>query len=102
MRTYIPKPILTEDIELSDSLLKLTETLAKNAHETWAEQRIRDGWRYGPERDDFVKEHPDLVPYEQLDETEKEYDRLTAMATLKVILALGYKINPPSGQTAAE
>lgn len=72
----------------------LTELLAKNAHENWARQRMDDGWKYGPKRDDARKEHPSLIPYEDLSESEKEYDRLTAMETLKTILALGYRIDP--------
>ena len=67
MENYLPKPVATQNIQIPASLLKLTETLAENAHETWAEQRIRDGWKFGPKRDDGAKEHPDLVPYEQLD-----------------------------------
>jgi hypothetical protein len=60
----------------------LTELLAKNAHENWARQRMEEGWRWGPRRDDEHKLHPSLVPYEQLSESEKEYDRKTAMETI--------------------
>ncbi len=41
---------------------------------------------------DFLKEHPCLVPYEELPESEKEYDRNAALQTLKAIVALGYGI----------
>jgi hypothetical protein len=70
----------------------LTEQLAKNAHDTWAAQRISEGWRLGPHRDDRKKEHPGLVPYEELSESEKEYDRRVALESLKAVLALGYRI----------
>jgi len=93
MRTYTPNPLNTNGIELSADLLELTELLAKNTHEVWAQQRIADGWQYGEMRDDERKLHPCLVPYEELPESEKEYDRNTAMETLKVIELLGYKIN---------
>ncbi|MEW6572772.1 MAG: RyR domain-containing protein [Bacillota bacterium] len=89
---YIPNPIDTSNVELSENILELTELLAKNAHDTWAKQRIAEGWRYGPKRDDGKKEHPCLVPYEQLPESEKQYDRNAALETLKAIIALGYKI----------
>jgi len=69
--------------------------LARNAHDIWARQRLADGWRFGPRRDDAKKEHPCLVPYEDLPESEKVYDRSAAMETLKAILALGYRIMKP-------
>jgi ryanodine receptor 2 len=93
--TYEPKPIDTSAAQLSAELRELTERLAENAHELWAAQRISEGWTYGPERDDRGKRHPDLVPYTDLSESEKEYDRLTALGTLKAILSLGYLITPP-------
>jgi hypothetical protein len=90
--TYEPAPRDTSAVVLPRSVLDLTEMLAKNAHENWARQRMSDGWRYGPRRDDAKKEHPSLVPYEDLSEEEKEYDRRTAMETVKTILSLGYRI----------
>ena len=92
MKTYEPKPIDTSSIELSDDLLRLTEQLAENAHDHWAKLRIEQGWQWGANRDDTAKEHPDLVPYGELTESEKEYDRRSAMETIKAILALGYKV----------
>lgn len=90
MDTYMPQPINTSRIKLSSDLLELTETLAEHAHDTWATLRIQEGWTWGPERDDLTKTHPDLVPYGELSESEKEYDRRAAMETLKAIIALGY------------
>lgn len=90
--SYQPAPIDTSGVTLSEGILDLSELLAKNAHEVWARQRLAEGWRYGAERSDARKEHPCLVPYEQLPESEKEYDRQTAMETIKAILALGYRL----------
>jgi hypothetical protein len=90
--SYIPKPIDTSGIELSDELIALTERLAESNHDTWALQRVSEGWTYGPQRDDKEKKHPDLVPYSELPEAEKEYDRKTVMETLKAIISLGYEI----------
>jgi hypothetical protein len=90
--TYEPQPIDTSRVVLPADLEALTELLARNAHENWAQQRLRDGWRHGPRRDDAKMEHPCLVPYEQLPETEKAYDRTTAMETVRTILALGYRV----------
>lgn len=92
MKDYIPLPIDTSDIELSDELKQLVEELARNVHETWAKGRLNEGWTYGPERNDALKQHPCLIDYSELPESEKEYDRNTAMETLKMILKLGWKI----------
>jgi ryanodine receptor 2 len=89
---YKPAPIPTAGVSLTPDILELTELLARNAHDTWAQQRLADGWTHGPRRDDAARKHPCLVPYEELPESEKEYDRKTALETLKVILTLGYRI----------
>lgn len=79
-------------IHLTPEILELTERLAERTHDVWAAGRIREGWRYGPERDDSLKLHPCLIPYSELPESEKEYDRNTAMETLRYIKYLGYEI----------
>ena len=88
----IPEPINTQDVCLDQEILALGELLAKNTHSVWAQERLRQGWTWGPVRDDHKKEHPCLIPYEQLSEEEKNYDRATSLETLKVILSLGYEI----------
>lgn len=90
---YKPNPVDTSNIQLPEDLLELTEKIAENVHEVWAEGRIKDGWTYGLVRDDEKKETPCLVPYKDLTETEKAYDKNTALETLKLIVALGYKIH---------
>lgn len=92
---YEPNPIDVSQVSLPPELGQLTERLAENTHEVWAHQRLTDGWTYGEKRDDAKKQHPCLIPYEQLPESEREYDRLTAMGALRVILKLGYQIVPP-------
>jgi len=94
---YEPKPIDTSGVHLSEEIRNLTELLARNAHDLWAQLRLAQGWTYGPQRDDGAKKHPCLVPYEELPEPEKEYDRRAAMDTLRAIIALGYRILPPAG-----
>ena len=89
---YTPKPADTSKVVLDSKLLELTEKIAENVHEVWAKGRIDEGWTYGEERDDTKKQTPCLVPYSQLPEDEKEYDRKTAMETIKLIVSLGYKI----------
>lgn len=95
MKRYTPKPLDTKRVKIPGRLLELTERLAENVHELWAKQRVADGWSYGPRRDDALKQHPDLVPYAELPEADKEYDRITALGTIRTILALGYRIGEP-------
>lgn len=89
---YTPKPINTAEIKLSKEILELQELLAEHTHDIWAQQRLDQGWKYGEKRDDDRKLHPCLVHYDELPEEEKDYDRNTALQTLKAILALGYRI----------
>ena len=89
---YTPQPIDTSDVRLSEELEQLVEQMSKNVHEVWAETRIKQGWKYGKQRNDELKTHPCLIPYEELPESEKEYDRNTSIGTLKLILKLGFKI----------
>ena len=93
-KSYDPKPIDTTQVKLPAHLRDLTELLASNTHDIWARQRIKEGWTYGQTRDDALKTHPDLVPYAELSESEKQYDRNSATETLKVILSMGYPIHP--------
>lgn len=89
---YKPRPVDTSDVQLNEEIIELTEQLAENLHDVWARRRLAEGWIYGPERDEVKKEHPSLVPFEDLPESEKEYSRSAAMENLKVLLALGHRI----------
>jgi len=91
-KTYNPKLIDLEHVALPDGFDELREAIAENAHDMWALERQSEGWTYGPKRDDSKLETPDMVPYAQLPESEKQYDRLMAEDTLKLLTALGYKI----------
>lgn len=84
---YTPSPVDTSYVDLPQALDELTENMARNVHEIWAE-----GWSYGSQRDDNLKQHPCLIPYENLPESERDYDRNTTVKTLKLILSLGYRI----------
>lgn len=89
---YEPSPIGLDDVELSEDLSELQEAIAENAHEIWAKNRRDQGWSYGPERNDQKKETPDMIPYCNLPESEKLYDREMAMQTLKLVKKLGFDI----------
>ena len=91
-KPYMPQPIDTTDVVLPEELEQLVEEMSKNVHEVWADTRIRQGWTYGEQRNDELKTHPCLIPYEELPEEEKEYDRNTSIGTLKLIVKLGFRI----------
>lgn len=92
-KNYIPTPIDVSDVILPKEIEKLTELLAEQVHEMWSLSRIKDGWIYGEERNDEKKTTPCLIPYSDLSESEKEYDRITAIQTLKFILKKGFTIS---------
>ena len=89
---YNPQPEDITDVVLPDELEPLIEKIAKNVHDVWAQNRIADGWVYGSQRNDSLKHHPCLVPYEELSEEEKSYDRATAIGTLKLVCKFGYRL----------
>ena len=89
---YDPHPLNLDDVPIEPELLELREAIAENAHEVWAKTRKDQGWSYGPERDDTKKLHPDMLPYNLLPESEKEYDRLMAINTIKLVKKLGWDL----------
>ena len=91
-RIYHPDPIDTSSFKIDEDLEELMEAIAENAHEIWAKERMANDWKYGDKRDDAKKEHPDLVPYSDLTDKEKEYDRKMARGTIELLKRLGYEI----------
>lgn len=89
---YIPHPINLDNVKLPIELDGLREAIAENTHEVWSAGRIKDGWTYGPKRDDKLKTHPCLIPYSDLPDSEKQYDRETAINTIKLVIKLGYEL----------
>lgn len=92
MKNYQPKPIDVSDVILEEDVTDLREAIAENAHDIWAIERMQQGWTYGPERNDELKQNPCMVPYSKLPESEKEYDRKMAMQTIKLMKKLGYDL----------
>ena len=93
---YCPNPVDTSGVELPIELHSLVEQMARNVHDVWAVSRMNEGWQYGDERNDQEKTHPCLVSYDSLPDSEKAYDRDTAVTTLKLILKLGFRIEKDS------
>lgn len=92
MNEYNPQPVDTSNVELSSELMELAEKMAENVHDVWAKTRMDQGWTFGPERNDAAKKHPCLIPYDQLPEVEKVYDRNTSIETLRFIIKEGFEI----------
>jgi len=90
---YIPHPLDLSKVTLPEDQQSKVETIAMNVHEVWAAKRIAEGWRYGTTRDDELKFHPCLCRYEDLPESEKEYDRSTVETTLKALRHLSEQPN---------
>lgn len=92
---YRPDKLDKWNVPLPEELLPLRETLAERIHDTWAAGKLADGWRWGPRLDEARRTHPSLLPYGQLSESEKEYDRRTAAATIRCMLEEGWRVEPP-------
>lgn len=77
LRTPLPATNEAGGIPLPDLAAnpELMETLAELEHRRWMVDRRLSGWHYGPVRDNEARHHPDLIPYDQLDEYTRELDR---------------------------
>jgi len=49
---------------------------ASSQHDAWSADKFKDGWKFGPVKDAEKKEHPCLVPFEQLPLTQQAKDTL--------------------------
>lgn len=80
------------------------ERLAVIEHLRWAADRYLDGWTYAPKRDNVLKHHPQLVPYQDLSGPMKDLDRyavrgvpaLLARSGLGVVRALILGLSEPA------
>ncbi|KAK7907584.1 hypothetical protein WMY93_016196 [Mugilogobius chulae] len=87
--SFIPTPIDTTQVVLPPLLDNVRDKLAENIHELWAMNKIELGWTYGKVRDDNKRQHPCLVDFSKLPETERNYNLQMSSETLKTLLALG-------------
>uniref|UniRef100_H3AWQ1 MIR domain-containing protein n=1 Tax=Latimeria chalumnae TaxID=7897 RepID=H3AWQ1_LATCH len=95
--SFIPSPVDTSQIVLPPNLEKIRDRLAENIHELWGMNKIELGWTYGKVRDDNKRQHPCLVDFSKLPETEKNYNLQMSTETLKTLLAIGchiVQVNP--------
>jgi hypothetical protein len=94
---YRPKPVDTSKVELGH-LEHLGDVLARNCHDMWALERLKQGWQYGKERDDKSKKHPNLVPYKLLSVEEQAFDYRSSIETIKTIVFMNYAITRATHQ----
>uniref|UniRef100_A0A3P8YVM5 Ryanodine receptor 3 n=1 Tax=Esox lucius TaxID=8010 RepID=A0A3P8YVM5_ESOLU len=87
--SFIPTPVDTSQIVLPSHLENVRDRLAENIHELWGMNKIELGWSYGKVRDDNKRQHPCLVDFTKLPETESNYNLQMSSETLKTLLALG-------------
>lgn len=86
------KKIIDVNLLTDNSFSEVLENISQNVHNQWMTRRLADGWKSGSERNDEKKEHPSLIPYEELSDEEKEYDRHTAKTVINYLLNNGYDI----------
>uniref|UniRef100_A0A673C6E5 Ryanodine receptor 3 n=1 Tax=Sphaeramia orbicularis TaxID=375764 RepID=A0A673C6E5_9TELE len=90
--SFIPTPVETSQVVMPLHLEKVRDKLAENIHELWGMNKIELGWSYGKIRDDNKRQHPCLVDFSKLPETEKNYNLQMSTETLKTLLALGCRV----------
>ena len=82
---------------LPPELWNLVELLAAEVHAEWVRLKRAEGWEFGAP-DPQAHRHPDLVPYDELSEKAKDFDRASVVATMQALVRLGYDIVPRSGR----
>lgn len=68
------------------------EYLAQREHERWMQERLANGWKWAAARNDAAREHPDLLPYSQLPEALKDYDRDAVRGVIDILNAANLTI----------
>lgn len=94
---YLPCPIDVSNVSLTPDLLELIDTIAENAHNVWAEEKLRKnpGLQYAPlDKDGHEVKGCNhfFRPYAELSEEDKKPDVDMAVNTIKLLKRLGYRI----------
>ncbi|HWM34531.1 MAG TPA: RyR domain-containing protein [Pseudolysinimonas sp.] len=67
------------------------ERMARREHDSWSAHLAANGWRYGDGRDDARRRHPDLRPWDELDEEARDKTRAGVRSSLELLATLGYR-----------
>lgn len=93
---YNPQPLDVSSVNINPELMELIDLIAENAHDIWAMDKFKDGFRYAPadkdgkEKDGSFNHY--LLPYEMLSKEDKEPDRKMALQTIRLVKRLGYRL----------
>ena len=82
----------SDKLRIDYSKLQL-DVLAQMEKRRWNAERLLNGWAYGKIRNDDLKIHPDLVPWQALDDVAKQKDRDTVSNITNTITTLGFNLN---------
>lgn len=86
------KEITLPEHGLPEEYEAIREEVAASVHDAWTKEKIADGWKAADHRDAVQKLDDRLIPYNELPEEEKKYDRATAEAAIRALLSCGYEI----------
>ncbi len=77
----------------SDTGFRLDETeieeLARAEHDRWMAAKLIDGWAHGAVRDDRLRRHPDIIPYDDLSERIRDLDREQIRLMTRLLVTSG-------------
>ena len=68
------------------------EVLAQLEHRRWMADKYLAGYSYGKVRDEDHMLHPDLIPWDDLTEADREKDRNNVRQIPELLSTQGYKI----------
>jgi hypothetical protein len=70
----------------------MVELLAIDEHERWMANRKSNGWTYGPQRNEETRQHPSMVDWAMLSESERDKDRSAIVGIPSVLADAGLQI----------
>jgi hypothetical protein len=70
------------------------ESLAEDEHEAWMLTQLAHGYRFGGTREEDRRIHPQMIPYEQLSENEKQKDRDVVREMGRLLESIGWGVVP--------
>lgn len=84
-------PLLSWDEELLRFTDQEVDLLAEMEHSRWRDHLEAEGWTHGQTRDDERKKRPQLVPWNELEESERDKDREQVRLLPAVLAMVGYR-----------
>jgi len=66
--------------------------LSKAEHDRWANEKLANGWTYAPVRDNALKHHPMLIPFDRLPLAEQQKDTNVVNNIIPLLRSVGLKV----------